>query len=218
MEKIPSFCSWSGGKDSCLSLYHARQQVHDVKILFSMLSEDGKHSRSHGLTREILEQQAHALDISIKFATATWDQYESIFLTVLRKLVDRNIKAGIFGDIDVEEHRQWVERVCDAVGMKATLPLWNRERNGLLTEFITLGFRAVIVAVKDDALDESWLGRTLELKMIEDFERVGIDPSGEQGEYHTFVYDGPFFRNRVVFKTGDIVKQNKYSFLELFLY
>jgi uncharacterized protein (TIGR00290 family) len=218
MEKIPSFCSWSGGKDSCLSLYHARQQVHDVKILFSMLSEDGKHSRSHGLTREILEQQAHALDISIKFATATWDQYESIFLTVLRKLVDRNIKAGIFGDIDVEEHRQWVERVCDAVGMKATLPLWNRERNGLLTEFITLGFRAVIVAVKDDALDESWLGRTLELKMIEDFERVGIDPSGEQGEYHTFVYDGPLFRNRVVFKTGDMVKQNKYSFLELFLY
>lgn len=183
-----------------------------------MLSEDGKHSRSHGLTREILEQQAHALDISIKFATATWDQYESIFLTVLRKLVDRNIKAGIFGDIDVEEHRQWVERVCDAVGMKATLPLWNRERNGLLTEFITLGFRAVIVAVKDDALDESWLGRTLELKMIEDFERVGIDPSGEQGEYHTFVYDGPLFRNRVVFKTGDMVKQNKYSFLELFLY
>jgi len=210
-----SFCSWSGGKDSCLSLYHAIQQGYKVQVLLSMLTEDGKYSRSHGLKKELLLAQALALGIPIEFSSAAWDQYEASFLAKLRSFREQNFEAGIFGDIDIAEHRQWVEKVCQEVGMAAILPLWIKGRRSLLTEFIMLGFRAVIVAVKSELLDESWLGRVLDLTMLEEFQRLGMDASGENGEYHTFVSDGPLFRNQVIYQAGSILKRDGYSFLEL---
>lgn len=212
-----SFCSWSGGKDSCLSLYHAIQQGREVRVLLSMLAEDGKHSRSHGLKKELLMRQAQALGLPIEFGAAAWDQYEACFMAKLGSFSEQNLEAGIFGAIDLEENRQWVEKVCQAVGMAAILPLWKKDRRSLLAEFIALGFRAVMVAVKSDLLDESWLGRILELEMIEELERIGIDASGENGEYHTFVYDGPLFSHQVIFQAGSILKRDGYSFLELIL-
>jgi len=215
MEKIPAFCSWSGGKDSCLALYHALKRGYDVRLLFSMLAEDGKRSRSHGLSRSLLEKQAQALGIPIEFGAAIWAQYEEVFIARLEQLADQGIETGVFGDIDIKEHRDWVEGVCAKAGMRAILPLWNRNRGDLLAEFISLGFYAVIVAIKDDALDESWLGRTLTLEMIKDFQRAGIDASGERGEYHTFVCHGPIFKHRVEFETGNVTNRDGYSFLEL---
>jgi len=210
-----SFCSWSGGKDSCLSLYHAMQEGYEVRVLLSMLTEDEKHSRSHGLKKELLLRQAQALGIPIEFGAAAWDQYEACFLAKLRSFKEQNLEAGIFGAIDLEENRQWVEKVCKAAGMAAVLPLWKKDRNSLLAEFIALGFQAVMVAVKSDLLDESWLGRVLDLTMLEEFQRLGIDASGENGEYHTFVYNGPLFSNQVIFQAGSILKRDGYSFLEL---
>jgi len=215
MEKIPAFCSWSGGKDSCLALYHALKQGYDVKLLLSMLAEDGKRSRSHGLRPRLLEMQARALGIPIEFSAATWARYEEVFIAKLEQLADKGIKVGVFGDIDIKEHREWVEGVCAKAGMRAILPLWNRDRSELLAEFMGLGFCAVIVAAKNDALDESWLGRPLTLEMIKDFQHAGIDASGERGEYHTFACDGAIFKHRVVFETGSITKHDEYSFLEL---
>lgn len=215
MDNVRSFCSWSGGKDSCLSLYRVLQQKRDVQCLFCMLCEDSLHSHSHGLTRRVLERQAESLDIPIEFGTATWSEYESVFVSKLKMFADSNIEAGVFGDIDIEAHRQWEERVCGKAGMNAILPLWQADRTDLLDEFIASGFKAIIVTIKENTMDESWLGHTLDLHSIKELRHLGIDASGENGEYHTFVYDGPIFKNRVAFNAKETFKRDGYLFLEI---
>lgn len=215
MDDKLSFCSWSGGKDSCLSLYRALKQGYQVSTLFCMLTEKGHHSRSHGLPRDLLEAQAGALGIPIRFGKATWEHYEANFLSVLKDFYTSNIRRGIFGDIDIEGHRAWVEQVCQKAGMKAVLPLWKEDRSKLLAEFLGLGFSTIIVAVREDVLDESWLGRKLTGEVISELRELGVDAAGENGEYHTFVCGGPIFKHDVPFKVKGTVKYQGYAFLDI---
>jgi diphthine-ammonia ligase len=210
-----AFCSWSGGKDSCLALDYARQAGYDVAVLLNMLAEDGEHSRSHGLQRGILEAQADALGKEILFGRATWDDYEEVFLKRLVLLKSRGFTAGVFGDIDLEGHREWVDRVCRMVGLRAVLPLWDKDRETLLNDFLASGYRATIVSVRQDALDRQWLGRPLDRIAVEAFRTAGIDLSGENGEYHTFVSNGPVFKKPVLFRTGKTRDIQGYAFVEL---
>jgi len=212
-----AFCSWSGGKDSCLALEHARRAGYDVAILLNMLAEDGHYSRSHGLRRSMLKAQADALSTEILFGQATWDDYEKVFLARLALLKSRGFTAGIFGDIDLEDHREWVERVCGTVGFEAVLPLWNKDRNILLKEFMSSGYQATVVSIRENALGREWLGRNLDRNAVEAFRSAGIDLSGENGEYHTFVYDGPIFKKPVLFRTGETRAIQGYAFVELLL-
>jgi uncharacterized protein (TIGR00290 family) len=212
-----AFVSWSGGKDSCLALDYARRSGYEVPVLLTMLSEDGERSRSHGLSRAMLDAQSDALGTEILFGRTTWEDYETVFMDRLSLLKSQGFTVGIFGDIDLQEHRDWVERVCRTAGFTAVLPLWNRDRETLLDDFLSSNYRATIVSVREDALGREWLGGLLDRDAVEAFRRVGIDLSGENGEYHTFVSEGPLFRSPVLFKTGRTLAVQGYAFVELVL-
>jgi uncharacterized protein (TIGR00290 family) len=128
----------------------------------------------------------------------------------------QNVGGGIFGDIDLEPHREWVERVCKICGIEARLPLWEMERTDIIHRFVESGFRAIICAVLLDKMDASWLGRELDTCFIEALkQRPDIDLCGENGEYHTFVYDGPLFVRPVEFVKGPVIKRKNHAFLDL---
>ena len=211
------FCSWSGGKDSCLSLYHAIQSGGTPQYLLNMLREDGKKSRSHGLSFETLQIQAKSLNIPLMTRSTTWDEYESHFISALKELKQKGVEVGIFGDIDIEEHREWVEKVCSTVDIKPILPLWKRKRRELLEEFIELGFKATIIVIKEDVLDKKYLGREIDPNLIKELEETGIDISGELGEYHTIVTEGPIFsRSLKIIEKGQ-ASHSGYRFLDISL-
>jgi diphthine-ammonia ligase len=180
-----------------------------------MLREDGARSRSHGLRREVLQAQADGLGISLVTKTASWPDYESVFIAALQELKASGVETGVFGDIDIEEHRLWEERVCAAAGLEAYLPLWQADRLALVDEFLSLGFEATIVAVNGEKLDKAYLGRVVDLELVCEFAELGIDPCGEEGEYHTVVTDGPIFSEPVQLETGRQVLHSGYWFLDV---
>ncbi|MBI1955327.1 MAG: diphthine--ammonia ligase [Acidobacteria bacterium] len=192
MSKPRAAVSWSGGKDSYLALHRARQQF-DVVALITMFTEDGIRSRSHGLRPEVLQRQAALLDLELLQGRGSWQSYEVEFKKLLRELRDRQFSHVVFGDIFLDDHKRWVERVCTETGLVAVEPLWEQPTSQLLLEFLNLGGEARIVAIKAALLDESWLGRPLSLELLPEFENLGIDPCGEYGEYHTLVTTSPLF-------------------------
>lgn len=215
IEGRPFFCSWSGGKDSCLALYHAIQKGASPKCLFTMMTEDNQTSRSHGLPKSLLEQQARQLGIPMAFRSATWGEYEATFLAALHEFKANGIETGVFGDIDVESNRDWCLRVCAASGIRPYHPLWKRARHELLKEFIDLRFKALIVATKADKLGSEWLGRIIDQNTVRELEKAGIDASGELGEYHTVVTDGPIFQSEIILKIQEPVLHDEYWFLRV---
>lgn len=216
IKNTQAFCCWSGGKESALSFYKAQKLGIDISCLVNMLSEDGKHSRSHGICSDLLRLQAEAVGIPIVQRRTTWKSYEDEFKKAVSGFKEEGIQAGVFGDIDLQEHRDWVERVCKEIGIKPMLPLWKEKREELLQEFIQAGFKAIVVTTKADPLGEEWLGRELNNEFIEDIKALGsIDLCGEKGEYHTFVYDGPIFKKPVEFKVGNKYLKDRHWFLEI---
>jgi uncharacterized protein (TIGR00290 family) len=211
----PFFCSWSGGKDSCLALYHAIRSGGKPCSLLTILSEDGVTSRSHGLPRGLIEEQAKSLGLQPVFRSATWQQYEEEFTAALHEFKEAGIDVGVFGDIDLEEHREWVRRVCGAVGIEPVHPLWKRNRRELLEEFIALGFVARIIVINEWKLDRGFLGKTIDTSTIAEMDRAGIDPSGEEGEYHTVVTGGPIFSSSIEIRTGAQEHNEGYWFLKV---
>ena len=214
MPKI-GFSSWSGGKDSCLALYRAEMEGMRVPFLFTMIEEGGKRSRSHGLRTALLKAQADALGKTWEFRNATWSDYETEFLGYLRKKRERGVHCGIFGDIDLAEHRGWVERVCEMTGMEAVLPLWQESRRNLIREFVRAGFVARIVTIDTRRVPERYLGEIFNENLIEEFEAMGVDACGENGEFHTVVLDGPNFLHPIEVELGEIIAIDSYRQLDL---
>ncbi len=186
--------SWSGGKDSCLALNRALQAGGECVALLTMLDETGERSRSHGLRPELLKAQAQAMNLPLHVGNATWNSYESVFVEQLQKLHDKGVRAAVFGDIDLEAHREWEEKVCARVGLQTCLPLWKEPRRKLVDEFIGAGFKAIIVSAREDRLPPDCLGRILDEELVEWIESHGCDACGEEGEYHSVVIDGPLFQ------------------------
>lgn len=183
--------------------------------LLTMLTEEGKRSRSHGLSMEVLEAQAESMGMELVTCATSWDDYEENFVREANKLRSEGVSAGVFGDIDLVEHREWVEGVCSRVGIEAHLPLWNAAREALLEELLSEGFRAVVVSVKDGVLGKRWLGKILDRNMVDLFKSSGIDLSGEAGEYHTCVVDGPLFSEPLDLVCGEVTLKDGYWFLDL---
>ena len=214
IKNLPFFCSWSGGKDSCLAFYYAVQAGGKPCYLFTMLSEEGERSKSHGLPLRILEQQAASLGVPLVTGAASWEDYERVFVGQLREFKAKGIEVGVFGDIDLEEHRQWQENACAAAGMKAYLPLWGKSRQKVVTELVDLGFQAVIVAVNEEIMDRSYLGRVLDKQLMLKLAADGIDVAGENGEFHTIVTNGPLFRFPVNLKINGFKPVGQHCFVE----
>ncbi|RLI34354.1 diphthine--ammonia ligase [Candidatus Bathyarchaeota archaeon] len=202
------FVSWSGGKDSSLALHRALEMGLEVGCLFSMLDEDGLRSRSHCMERSILESQALALGIPLICGRATWETYEEEFKRVARKLRVEGYGGGVFGDINLSEHRHWVERVCGEVGIKAFEPLWGEKYENLLAEFFSNKFEAIIINVKADLISGEWLGKSFNSDFIAYLKRRGIDLCGERGEYHTLTVYGPPFKQRLKIAEAERILQN----------
>lgn len=210
----PFLCSWSGGKDSCLA-FHRAAEIGKPAALLMMFSEDGARSRSHGLRPELLRAQAAALGLPLHAGEAEWETYERVFRAHLAKAKGEGIATAVFGDIDLEPHRAWEEKVCGAEGLACCLPLWKEARRALLDEFLALGYRALLVAVKADRLDPALLGRGLDAAVIAEIEANGCDACGEEGEYHTAVVDGPRFRAPIRVRPGARELHSGYWFLDL---
>ena len=211
----PMFCSWSGGKDSCLALYHAIQHGGSPKVLFTMLDEEAKRSRSHGLPVGFLRRQAEQLGLPVIFNSAAWSDYEARYQETLKGFRAQGLVTGVFGDIDGEENRDWCVRMCATAGMGTYHPLWKRQRKDILKEFIGLGFKSTIVVTQADKLGSEWLGRQIDAQTIEDLEKTGIDVCGELGEYHTAVTGGPIFNSELVLETEEAILHDGHWFLRI---
>jgi len=206
------FASWSGGKECALATYKAISQGHEVLYLLNFISEDGERSRSHGIKAGVLALQAEAIGIPLIQVKTSWENYEENFKKVVRELKDKGIEGGVFGDIDLQEHRDWVERVCGEVGIKAFLPLWQVRPEELIDEFLRLEFKAMVVATR---LDESLLGKVLNKALVRQIIKLGSHPCGESGEYHTFVTAGPIFRRALKITKGERERRDNMWFWEI---
>jgi diphthine-ammonia ligase len=193
VEGAPFFCSWSGGKDSYLALHRAAANGGRLQALLTMLHEDGSCSRGHGLPLSLLGAQAAALGVPLVSRATTWDGYEEAFADALRELRGMGIADGVFGDIDLEPHREWVEGVCTRAGVRCHLPLWQQPRRALLDELFEMGVLATVVAVDARRLDARFVGRELDAALVAELEAEGVDACGEDGEYHTMVNQAPLF-------------------------
>ena len=137
---LTAFSSWSGGKDSCLALHRSLAGGNSVAVLFTMTHESGGFLRTHGTPGALIERQAEALGLPVRFASSTWQGYEAAFKEEVARLKSGGIEAGVFGDIDLAEHREWIERVCAEMAIEPLLPLWGEKREDLVLEFIDLGY------------------------------------------------------------------------------
>lgn len=186
-------CSWSGGKDCALAFYRATLSGAEPALLLSIFADDSGRSRSHGLSPAIVEAQAQSIGLPLVTRRASWSGYEEVLTEELRAARANGIDAAVFGDIDLEPHREWEERVCAVAGLEAVLPLWQEEREALVAEFIAAGFSANIVSLQSDRVPREFLGRELTMETAHQLRRLGVDPCGEEGEFHTVVTNGPLF-------------------------
>lgn len=207
------FSSWSGGKDACLALYRAQEAGAVPKVLLTMVEADGLKSRSHGLPTALLEEQAKLLGIPLVMAKTKNTEYEKNLIQQMELFKTNGIEFGVFGDIDLQAHYDWVARVTNSVGVDYYQPLWKEDRRSLLKQFIDYGFKTTIVATKNGVLDDSFLGRVMDDKLILELEVLGIDACGEDGEFHTFVTDGPLFSSAVTLNYNGIRREEKYCYL-----
>jgi uncharacterized protein (TIGR00290 family) len=181
-----------------------------------MVTEDGQQSRSHGLAAKWLQMQAQAIGIPLIQHPTTNANYKAEFKSTLLALKQEGITAGVFGDIDFNAHREWIDRVCSEVSIVPYLPLWGEEQNKILREFIALGFEAVVVATRADLLGEEWLGRKLDSDFLADLAKLeNITPCGEAGEYHTLVINGPLFQQRIEIVEASRVLNNGHWLLDI---
>jgi uncharacterized protein (TIGR00290 family) len=213
--------SWSGGKDSCLALFKAIQKGYEISILLNFISEEYKRCCFHGVSNELINIQAEAIQIPIvqKSVPADMEEYETQFKLVVNELkTKRKIQGMVFGDIYLEEHKSWVDRVCNDIEITPIEPLWNLPAEKVVKEFIDIGFKAIVISAKADLFEEDFLGREINYDLISEIKKKNICCCGENGEFHTFVYDGPIFKKKIIInETEKILKEGfwKHWFLDI---
>jgi uncharacterized protein (TIGR00290 family) len=211
--------AWSGGKDSALSLYEIHKAGdYSVAALLTTVTEDYDRISTHGVRRVLLEQQAHALGLPLQKIhipkDATNGVYESRLRAFLEEALGEGIETVAFGDIFLEDLRQYRERNLAQIGMKGLFPIWKRDSHELAGSFIDLGFKAVVVCVDTSFLDASFAGRVFDEEFLRDLPG-NVDPCGENGEFHSFVTDGPNFQQQVGHVRGEVARRDRFCFCDL---
>ena len=206
---MKAYINWSGGKDSSLALYHTlNDKNYSVEKLLTNVSGEYQRISMHGVREELLEQQATAIGIPLQKLVLT-DQpsmieYEEHMMRTMKKLQQERFTHSVFGDIFLEDLKIYRESQLTKVGMTAVFPLWKRNTTELIHEFIDLGFKTIVVCVNEKYLDKSFCGRIIDEDFIRDLPE-NVDVCGENGEFHTFVFDGPIFNNPIAFAKGEII-------------
>lgn len=200
--------SWSGGKDCCLALYRSMQSDCEVKYLLNLVSEDGGRCCFHGIDSGLLRLQAELMGVPLvqKQARNDMSEYEKDFKDGIGQL--NGIQGMVFGDIYLDEHKDWVERVCRDMGLEAFEPLWNQDPTQIAEEFIDAGFEAIIVSCHAEKLGRDFIGRRFDREIIGELKARGVCPCGENGEFHTLVADGPIFQRRIrILESEKVLKE-----------
>ncbi len=206
--KGKTYFNWSGGKDSALAIYHAQRTGLAPDLLLTSVNASFDRISMHGVRRELLQQQARLIGLPLETIDVpeglTMPLYNDIMGRTVSGLRDRGYTDTAFGDIFLEDLRAYREEQLRPYGITAHFPIWGRDTRELLTEFLDLGFKTILVCIKSELLDKSFAGRVIDRDFIKDLP-VNVDPCGENGEFHTFVYDGPIFRSPVAFEVGEVV-------------
>lgn len=207
--------SWSGGKDSCFAFMKAKEEGLAPAVLLNMMNENGMISRSHAIPKVILEKQAAMLGLPLITQPATWNDYERLFIETLHRIKRVfNIDTAVFGDIDLQAHRDWEEKVCNVAGIEAKLPLWKQDRKDLVLQMIDVGIETYIVSCNEH-MGVHYLGQQITKELINQLEQIGVDACGENGEYHTLVVNTPAFLNRINVSFEKRSINNGYCFVEM---
>lgn len=205
-------CSWSGGKDSCFALIKAIEMGFVPAVLLNVLNEEGKISRSHGIPSQILQQQAKEAGLPVHLISSSWQEYEKHFTGALTALKNQYaLSHAVFGDIDLQPHRDWEEKVCSNAGLEAVLPLWQQDRRSLVMQMLEAGIETMIISC-NETMGERFIGSIITPALVEELETMGIDACGENGEYHTLVLNCPLFANRVDVTLTKKLLHEKYWF------
>jgi uncharacterized protein (TIGR00290 family) len=204
--------NWSGGKDSSLSLYYLQQaKEFDVRYLVTSVNSQFNRISMHGVRQVLLRQQAESIGIPLHMIMMpempTMESYNAMMAQTLGQFKQEGIEHSVFGDIFLEDLKKYREERLAEVGMKGVFPIWKIPSQKLVREFIDLGFKAVLVCVDEKVLDRSFAGRLIDEALLKDLPST-VDPCGENGEYHSFVYDGPIFDHPIVFDLGEIVHRD----------
>ena len=217
MEKV-LFC-WSGGKDSAIALYEIQKdKKYEIVSLLTTITEDYDRVSLHGVPRILVEQQAKSLGLPIQEVFISKDssneEYESRMKETLIRFKQAGVSLVVFGDIFLEEVRKYREDNLSKLGMKGLFPIWGRDTVELTRSFIALGFQAIVTCVDARALDKSFVGRIIDESFSAQLP-PNVDPGGENGEFHSFVFDGPIFRERIAYKLGKQVLRDSFYFCDL---
>jgi diphthine-ammonia ligase len=201
--------SWSGGKDCCMALNTLIQQGFEVVCLVTTVPKEHGRTFGHGERTEMITLQGESLSIPVYFIECSYENYTDQFIKSVQTLKSQYKLMGIaYGDLYLDEHQEWGEKVALAAGVEAMYPLWMKKEDALqsLENFVYSGYEAVVVRVREDVLDETWLGRMIDESFLQDVQKTTICPMGESGEYHTFVFDGPLFSKRIQLEFGELIQ------------
>ncbi|EKN66986.1 hypothetical protein BABA_13897 [Neobacillus bataviensis LMG 21833] len=208
MKKLVAL-SWSGGKDCCMALDTLIQKGYEVACLVTTVPKELGRTFGHGERTDMIRLQGKALSIPIHFIECTFETYTVEFVKAVQILKNQYKITGIaFGDLYLDEHRNWGENVANAAGVDALYPLWSKKEaaQSLLENFVQSGFKAIVIRVREDVLDETWLGRLLDDSFLQDVQMTSICPMGESGEYHTYVFDGPLFSKKIQLEHAEFIQ------------
>jgi uncharacterized protein (TIGR00290 family) len=203
-----SYFNWSGGKDSALALYKAFQDpAYSINHLLTNINIHRRVSM-HGVREELIEQQAKRIGLPLQKISMpgqpSMEEYEARMESAMQELKEENFTHTFYGDIFLEDLKTYREAQSNKAGLRSVFPLWGKNTKELLLEFIDLGFKTVLVCVKSELLPWSFAGRIIDRDFMKDLPH-NVDVCGENGEFHTFVYDGPIFSEPIRFKQGEII-------------
>ena len=207
-----AYLNWSSGKDAAFALYKL-QSYGDIKVekLVTTLNSEVDRVSMHGVRKELLLLQAESIGLPIDIIALEGNVSMEIYNTKMRLAVSKLLEEGythsVFGDIFLEDLKEYREKQLAGVGLKGVFPLWKKNTHQLITDFIASGFKAITVCINSKVLDRSFCGRIIDHEFLADLP-PGVDPCGENGEFHTFVFDGPIFKNPIAFEIGEIVQKS----------
>lgn len=209
--KPKAIFNWSSGKDSALALYKTlKEKQFEITSLLTSINQEFQRISMHGVHVSLLEKQAESLGFPlVKMEIPkepTMEEYRESMTKTMNKFKDQGVTHSIFGDIFLEDLRKYREDQLQSIGMEGVFPLWKINTTELIHEFLDLGFKTIVTCVNETYLDKSFAGRIIDENFIKDLPE-NVDPCGENGEFHTFTFDGPIFKTPIDFEIGEIVKK-----------